>query len=89
MIVTLSSRSTLTLPADVRKGLRLEPGDALDVTVQDGSIMVTPVAVVPRTLALSKTGERKEAEASAQIRAGKTEVFETAEALLEDLNEDR
>ena len=89
MIVTLGSRSTLTLPAELRKALALEAGDPIEITVKNGSLVLTPVAVVPRLWRLSPSGENKEAEADRQIAAGKLKRFDTAEQLIEDLNEDR
>ncbi len=85
MIVTLGSRSTLTLPAELRKALALEAGDSIEITVKDGSLVLTPVAVVPRPWRLSPSGEKKEAEADRQIAAGKVKRFDTAEQLIEDL----
>jgi len=80
------------LPSELREKLELSPGDALDLTVRDGSIVLTPVAVVPRPaslLALSDRGKRKERTADAEIKAGKTRTFDTAEELIDELNEDR
>lgn len=82
MIVTLQSRSTLTIPQELRKALRLEPGDPLEATVEAGRLVLTPVAVVPRTLRLTPSGEAKEAEAEADLRAGRISSFESAEDLL-------
>ncbi len=89
MIVTLSPRATLTVPSEVRKSLDLQPGDALEMIVSEGGIRLTPVVMVPRSLALSSKGRGKEAVAVAEIAEGKTRTFETAEQLIEDLNEDR
>jgi len=87
MIVTLGTRATLTLPADLRKELNLEAGDPLEVTVQEGNLVLTPVAVVPRSLRLTPKGEEKEAVAAAQIASGKVKRFANAAELLKDLHE--
>jgi len=89
MLVTLNSRSTITLPNEIRKPLGLQPGDPLELVVQDGTIRITPVAVVPRRVALTDKGEEKEREASAEVERGSIKTFSTAQALIEDLNEDR
>lgn len=89
MIVTLGSRATLTLPAELRRALALKAGDPIEISVKDGTLVLTPVAVVPRRWRLSPSGEAKEAEADRQIAAGKVKRFNTAEQLIEDLDEDR
>jgi len=89
MIVTLGSRATVTLPAELRKALALEGGDPLDVTVQDGKLILTPVAIVPRSLFLSASGEGKEKVAETEVKAGKVRKFQTARQLVEDLHEDQ
>jgi len=85
MIVNLQSRSTLTIPRDIRERLGISPGDPLDAKVEGGRLVLTPVAVVPRTLFLSESGKAKEAEADRDIRRGRTKSFESSEDLLRDL----
>ncbi|HMR50826.1 MAG TPA: AbrB/MazE/SpoVT family DNA-binding domain-containing protein [Arachnia sp.] len=41
--VRLSSKGQLTLPVAVREQLGLEQGDALELTVQDGQLLLSPV----------------------------------------------
>jgi bifunctional DNA-binding transcriptional regulator/antitoxin component of YhaV-PrlF toxin-antitoxin module len=87
MILTMQSRSTITVPQELRELLGVGPGDPLEATVEKGRLIITPVAVVPRTLMLSKSGEKKEAEADRDIREGKVKSFGSAEELIRDLNE--
>ena len=89
MIVTLDSRLTIRLPAELRDLLEIRVGDPLDLEIQDGALIVRPVAVVPRQLRLSKIGEEKESLAAAEVAAGHTKSFATAHELLGDLHEDR
>lgn len=89
MIVTLKSRSIITIPANVRKKLSLSNGDSLDVDIKDGSIVLTPVAIVPRKTALNASGIKKEKTADSQIKKGQTKIFSTAKDLIEDLHENR
>lgn len=43
MDATLTSKGQLTLPAELRKRLNLQPGDRLDCVLQDdGSILMCP-----------------------------------------------
>ncbi len=85
MIITLKARNTITIPLELRRSLHLRPGDPLDAHVEDGNLVLTPVAVVPRNLRLTKSGEAKEAEADADLQNGRMARFESADALLEDL----
>ena len=87
MTVTLNSRSTIKLPLEVRTTLDLQPGDPFEVDVQNGAIVLTPVKVGPHRWVLSRKGEQKEAVATAEIEAGKTKVFATAQELIKDLHE--
>lgn len=89
MIVTLKSRSIITIPANIRKKLSLKDGDSLDVDIKKGSIVLTPVSIVPRGIALTTSGVKKEKTAESQIKKGQTKIFLTAEDLLEDLHGNR
>ena len=86
MIITVQARHTLTIPRSLRKTLRLEPGDPVEAKVEGGRLVLTPVAVVPRSLHLTPSGEAKEAEADADVRAGRVRSFDSAEELLDDLS---
>lgn len=46
--IVLKSRGQVTLPAKVRKLLRLEEGDILELTVEAGRIVLTPLEFRPR-----------------------------------------
>ncbi len=89
MIVTLKSRSIITIPANVRKKLSLNDGDSLDVDIKNGSIVLTPVAIVPRKTTLTSSGIKKEKTADSQIKKGQTKIILTANDLIEDLHEIR
>ncbi len=89
VIVTLKSRSIITIPANVRKKLSLKDGDSLDVDINNGSIVLTPVAIVPRKTTLTASGMKKEKTADSQIKKGRTKAFLTAKDLIEDLHENR
>lgn len=87
MILTLQARNTITIPQELRRALRLEPGEPLDARVERGSLVLTPVAVVPRTLMLSDAGEAREAEAEADARAGRVSKYDSVDDLLKDLEQ--
>ncbi|MBI5189844.1 MAG: AbrB/MazE/SpoVT family DNA-binding domain-containing protein [Nitrospirae bacterium] len=63
MIITLSARGTITIPQEIRKKLGIVPGDPLDITVEKGCLVLTPVAIVPKTPKQTKSGMRKKADA--------------------------
>ncbi len=46
-LVQLSTRGQLTLPAEVRKALGLRAGDAFNVRIEDGEIVLGAVEVTP------------------------------------------
>lgn len=85
MIVILQSRSTLTIPREIRERLRLEPGAPLEAAIEQGRLVLTPVATVPRLARLSPSGEAKEAAADEDVARGRVERYASAEALLGEL----
>ena len=89
MIVSLNERATFTIPAKLRKLMGIKPGDTLEAHVENGELIVTPVAVVPRKLRLSDSGVKKEQEAEKEIQEGKYKTFDNPEDLLKDLHEDK
>lgn len=48
MVVTLKSKSQVTIPASVVKEAGLKTGDVFDVAYQNGSIVLTPMVYVTR-----------------------------------------
>lgn len=43
MKTTLSTKGQIVVPLDVRQALRIEAGDALDIRIEAGSIVLTPI----------------------------------------------
>jgi AbrB family looped-hinge helix DNA binding protein len=87
---SLRSKGVLTIPLAVREQLHLKPGDNLLITVRDGQIVLTPATLVPRDQAWFYTAEwqAKEAEADADLAAGRYMRHHTDEAFLDSLDED-
>lgn len=80
--VTVNRQGRITLPAAVRRQMRLEEGHQLEVVVSQGEVRLRPAAIVPAEDAWAYTAENVAAirEALAQISAGR--VFaSTAEDL--------
>ena len=46
-LVKISDRGQLTLPAAIRRSLGIGPGDTLQARIEDGRLILEPVAVVP------------------------------------------
>ncbi|RSM59522.1 AbrB family transcriptional regulator [Actinoplanes sp. ATCC 53533] len=87
---SLRSKGVLTIPLAIREQLHLEPGDNLLVTVREGQIVLTPAALIPRDQAWFYTAEwqAKEAEADADLAAGRHVRHHSDDAFLDSLSED-
>ena len=78
----------ITLPAVVRKELDIQEGDVVEIEVVDDRAVVTPKKLVDKSQAYFWTEEwqKGEAEAEADVRAGRVKIFDSVEELLEDLD---
>ena len=76
---SLRQKGVITIPQNIRRQLNLEEGDELIFTVEDGHIVLTPAAIIPRDQAWFWTPEwqAKEAAADAQIASGDSETYES------------
>jgi AbrB family looped-hinge helix DNA binding protein len=85
----IRARGQITLPAQMRLQLGLRDGDDLLVTVEDGRIVLTPAALIPRDQAWYwapqwQAGER---EVDADLAAGRRgRVFDNDEEFLAALD---
>jgi AbrB family looped-hinge helix DNA binding protein len=81
---TIRERGQLTLPSEVRRDAHLEPGDSVDVELVPEGILLRPRKEIDSTQAWFWTPrwQAMEAEATADIDAGRTEVFKTGEDFL-------
>ena len=77
----------ITLPAAVRKELDIQEGDLVEIQVVDDRAVVTPKKLVDKSQAYFWTDEwqKGEADAEADIKAGRVKTFDSVEELLEDL----
>lgn len=63
MLITIDKRGSVSLPAEVRKSLGLQPGTHLDLqVVEGGALLLNPVVIYP-TLRLNEKGIDKLREA--------------------------
>ncbi len=86
---TMRARGGLTLPAAIRNEVHLQEGDQVIVSVQDGKVVLTPAAVIPRDQEWFWTADwqAKEAEADADRNAGRVVTFDSDEAFLAALDD--
>jgi AbrB family looped-hinge helix DNA binding protein len=86
---TLRSKGQLTVPDEIRKAARLEPGDPIEVELTEDGILLRPLKDIDPSQAWFWTPEwqAKEREADASIAAGRGRRFETGEELLAWLDE--
>ena len=78
----------ITLPAAVRKELDIQEGDVVEIEVVDDRAVVTPKKLVDKSQTYFWTEEwqKGEAEAEADIKAGRVKTFDSVEELLDDLD---
>jgi AbrB family looped-hinge helix DNA binding protein len=63
MIIAIDKRGSINLPASVRKELGLKNGDHMDLSVQEGGVIVLQPVVIYPTVQLSEEGLGKLNEA--------------------------
>jgi AbrB family looped-hinge helix DNA binding protein len=79
-LIQVRKKAQVTLPQSVRQSLNIEEGDFLDVRVKDGEIVLRVKKLVDKEQAWfwSKRWQQGEAEAEADIRAGRVHSFDSA-----------
>jgi antitoxin PrlF len=86
----MRSKGQLTLPREVREAARLQEGDPVEVEmVADGVIQIRAKKLIDAAQAWFWTPEWQEGEreASADIEAGRMDVFMSGEDFLASLDE--
>ena len=85
MIIAIDKRGSINLPASLRKELGLKNGDHLDLSVEEGGVIILqPVAIYP-TVRLSEQGLAKLKEAR---ESGLSEMPSWFEKEMEDAKAD-
>lgn len=89
-ISIVRGKGQITLPREVRQAAHLEEGDPVEVVIIDEGILLRPQKVIDSTQAWFWTPrwQAMEAEADADIAAGRVEVFKTGEDFLASLDDD-
>ena len=86
MLIELRQKSQLTLPKEIVKELNLNKGDQLDISISDGNIKITPVAVYPKSYIDKLQEEYTILKRS--IDNGEVPSFDNVDDLLKKLEED-
>ncbi|WP_155374115.1 AbrB/MazE/SpoVT family DNA-binding domain-containing protein [Catellatospora vulcania] len=88
LTATLRAKGGVTIPQAVRDQLQLEEGDQVIVSVRDGSIVLTPAALVPRDQEWFHLPQwqAREAEADADLAAGRFTRYGSDEEFLASLD---
>lgn len=85
--IEVRSRNQVTLPKSLTKTLAIREGDILEYTIEDGKIILTPKALVPKEQAWywSKEWQAAEKEVEQEIAAKGHGKKYTAAKLLEEI----
>lgn len=88
-LAIIRSKGQLTLPQSVRKAAHLEEGDPVEIVMTPDGILLRPKKVIDASQAWFWTTawQTGEAEASADIAAGRVTVHETGEDFLASLDD--
>lgn len=80
----LRSRGQVTIPEEIRAAARLREGDPIVFELTDEGILLRPQRVIDASQAWfwTERWQAGERQASADIAAGRTEVFKTDEDFL-------
>jgi len=88
MLVNVMEKGLVTLPKKIRDLLHIAPGDAVDVEVRDGEVVLRPVKVIPKSQAYFWTEkvQKRIKESEKDIESGRFKDHESADDLLKDLH---
>ncbi len=86
--ILVRRKGQITLPRKIREAARLEEGDPVEVEMTPQGILLRPRKLIDSTQAWfwTPTWQAREAEATADIEAGRVEVFESGEDFLASLS---
>ena len=79
----------ITLPAPVRKSLGIEEGDLVEIEVIDEKAVLVPKRLIDKNQAFfwTRKWQEGEREADEDIKARRVKVFDSAEELMQDLEQ--
>ncbi len=88
-LIQIRKKSQITLPLSVRRKLKIEEGDLLDVNVRDGEIVLRPKKLIDKDQAWfwTKRWQEGERQADEDIKAGRVYSFPDAKSAIAYLHE--
>lgn len=88
-LTKVTRHGQITLPADLRRAVGIAEGDLIEVQRVGDDLMLTPKRLVDKSQAYFWTPEWQaaEAQAEADIRAGRVKRFASVAELFKDLDE--
>ena len=84
MLVELKSKSQVTIPKEIVKTMNLKQGSQFEISEDQGKIVLVPVTIYPGHVIKNLKAEVNEIKES--IKNGKQPVFDSLDALFEDLD---
>ena len=87
-LVKVGTRHQVTIPKEIVEKLHLKAGDYVEMTLEEGKIIIIPKEIVDREDAWfwSEEWQQKEREADEALAKGRYQEFEDVEELIRDLN---
>jgi len=87
-LIEFRSKSQITLPSEIVKAFNLKPGDKLEIVIEDDTIKIKPVIVVPKSEAWfwSTEWQQEENAVNEEMRAGYVKGYDNVEELFEELD---
>ena len=88
MIAQLREKSQITIPKNLIEKLNLKIGDNIDINIENDTIVIRPVVIIPKDQAWfwSKEWQKEEKQAEKDIKNGKVKKFNSSQELFEDLD---
>jgi AbrB family looped-hinge helix DNA binding protein len=90
MLIEFKQKSQVTIPKALVEELGLKVGDKLDIDIEDGKLVITPVVIIPKSQEWFYTPEwqAKEKEVNKQLEECRLNVADSKEELYRDLGLD-
>jgi AbrB family looped-hinge helix DNA binding protein len=91
VLTKVTRQGQITLPASIRRALRIEEGDYIEVSVVNDSAVLTPKRLIDKSQAYFWTSEWQSAEREADedIAAGRVYKYDDADSAITALHESR
>ncbi len=91
VLTKVTRQGQITLPVAIRRALRIEEGDYIEVSIADDSVVLTPKRLIDKSQVYFWTPEWQaaEREADEDVAAGRVYKFDDAESAIAALRESR